>query len=410
VSIKDFVDTAGIRTTRGTAAWADRVPTEDAEVVRKLRTAGFVVLGKTNIPELTGGTYIENDAYGACRNPWDLARSCGGSSHGAAAALAAGLCAISHGTDDGGSVRIPAGYTGLVGIKPSRGRISAAPEPQALEYTSGPITRTVADAAGMLDAMAGYVAGDAFWAPPPERPFAEEVGRDPGRLRVAVVTAGAADVPVDPDHVDAVERTAAVLDGLGHEIVPVEDWPGRGTFPDDRIMPLHEMYGAQWAGLASQGLLPPADRMEPTNRGLVEAGGRARAADFLMAQRLAQLTAREVVAWFLGYDAMLTPVMACPAPLLGSFRDDGRGSGDAALGEYLRAVQWTAQWNVTGQPAIVVPAGIDRRGLPVGVQLAGRPADEATLVRLAAQLEQAQPWAHLRPPLVTGDVAEGSAP
>jgi amidase len=392
ISIKDFVDTAGIRTTRGTRAWAERVPDDDAEVVRKLRAAGFVIIGKTNIPELTGGTYIQNDSYGACRNPWDLSKSCGGSSHGAAAALAAGLCAVSHATDDGGSVRIPASYTGLVGIKPSRGRVSAAPEPQAMEYTGGVIARTVADTAATLDAMSGYVAGDAFWAPPPLRPFADEVGRDPGRLRIAFLVRGGDTVHIDEDHVAAVRRTAAALEAAGHELVELDDWPGRGLFPDDRIMPLHEMYGAQWAGLVSQGLLPPADQLEPTNRGLVEAGFRARACDYLMANRLAQLTARRVVAFLQSYDMLLTPVMACPAPEIDAFTGNPE-----ALAVYLSAVQFTAQFNVTGQPAIDVPAGLDRRGMPVGVQLAGLPADEAALFRVAAQLETVQPWADLRP-------------
>jgi amidase len=395
ISIKDFVDTAGIRTTRGTAAWADRVPTEDAGVVRRLRAAGFIVIGKTNIPELTGGSYIQNDAYGACRNPWNTSRSCGGSSHGGAAALAAGLCAVSHATDDGGSARIPATYTGLVGLKPSRGRVSAAPEPQAMEYTSGVIARTIQDAAGTLDAMSGYVAGDAFWAPAPQRPFAAEVGVDPGRLRIAFIVRGGDNVVIDPDHVAAVRETAKVLESLGHDVIELDDWPGRGLFPDDRIMPLHEMYGAQWAGLASQGLLPPADQMEETNRALVEAGAKARAADFLMANRLAQLTARQVVRFLLDYDAFLTPVMACPAPEIDAFANDS-----SALSTYLSAVQFTAQFNVTGQPAIAIPAGLDSRGMPVGIQLAGRPADEATLIRLGCQLEAAAPWAHLRPPLV----------
>lgn len=198
---------------------------------------------------------------------------------------------------------------------------------------------------------------------------------------------------IDPDHVAATRRTAELLDGLGHEMVELDDWPGRGTFPDDRIMPLHEMYGAQWAGLSSIGLLPAPEEMEPTNRALVEAGQRARAGNLLMANRLAQMTARTVVSFLLEYDAFLTPVIGCPAPPIDAFNDD-----PDALAGYLSAVQFTAQFNVTGQPAMVVPAGLDHRGLPVGVQLVGRPADESTLIRLAAQLEAAAPWAQLRPP------------
>lgn len=393
ISIKDFVDTAGIRTTAGTRSWWDRVPEQDAAVVSKLRGAGLVVLGKSTIPELTGGNYVENEMTGVCRNPWNPEFTCGGSSYGAAAGLAAGLCALAHGTDDGGSVRIPAAWTGLVGLKPARGRISAAPEPQAMEYTSGPIARTVGDAAAMLDVMAGYVTGDAFWAPPPERPFLDEVGRDPGRLRIAYIVTGAPGVALDAEYADAVLSTATVLAGLGHHVFEVQDWPGRGTFPDDRIMPLHEMYGAQWAGRVAQGLLPPVDQLEPANRHLVEVGGRAKAADLLMASRLAQMTARQVVHFFDDVDVLLTPVTSGPPPRIGSLRTP------EAVAAYLSTVQFTAQFNVTGQPAITVPASRDRHGIPIGVQLAGRPADEATLLRVAAQLEQAQPWVGARPPL-----------
>jgi len=189
ISVKDLVDTAGIRTTHGTAAWHDRVPEHDAEVVRRLRAAGFVVLGKTNTPQLGCRATTESPKFPTCRNPWDTTRHAGGSSGGAASALAAGLCPISLGSDGGGSIRIPAGWCGVFGIKPSRGRVSSAPRPTPWASVIGPIARTVDDAAALLDVIAGYVTGDPWWAPPPARPFVDEVGADHGRLRVAVTTA-----------------------------------------------------------------------------------------------------------------------------------------------------------------------------------------------------------------------------
>ncbi len=397
LSVKDLVDTAGVRTTCATAAWTDRVPDTSAAVITKMEDAGFIVIGKSNTPEFAGGIYTEPAAYGPCRNPWDPDYTPGGSSGGAGASLAAGLCSVAHGTDDGGSVRIPAGWCGLLGLKPSRGRVSAAPDPQAFEFTHGPLGRTVADVAGMLDAMEGYVTGDAFWAPPPARPFADEVGRDPGSLRIAWTTRGADGVDIAPGNKEGTRKVATALEELGHRVEEVDDWPGRGLFPDERALPLHVMYGVKYAWMSDAGLMPPVKTLEPSQQLLVELGREARATDFARAQHLAAQTSRAIVSFFGDHDVLLTPVIACRPTRIGFYEDHP----EEALA-MLHAVQFTAQFSVTGQPALAVPAGLDAEGLPVGAQLVGRPADEATLVRLAAQLEAARPWHHRRPPLATG--------
>jgi amidase len=396
LALKDMVDTAGIRTTYGSGGWRSRVPDRDHAVVAKLRQAGFILLGKAKMPEFSGGVITEPEAYGPARNPWDPDRSPGGSSGGSAAAVAAGLAPIAHGSDDGGSIRIPSGWCGVFGIKPSRGRISCAPDPQAMEFTNGPIARTVADAAAMLDAMAGYVTGDAFWAPPPERPLLAEAGTDPGRLKVAFTTSAAEGVEVHDDAAGATRRAAALLETLGHEVEEVDDWPGRGRFPDERALPLHLVYGAKFDALIGIGLMPPLDQLEATGQLLVQASATARAADLMLANHYAAETSRELVAFFEHHDVLLTPVMACRPPEVGRFV----GHPEEAIG-LLQAVQWTAQFSVSGQPAVAVPMGLDSGGTPVGVQLAGRPADEATLIRLAAQIEQANPWIDRRPPLAS---------
>jgi len=394
VSIKDLIDTAGIRTTYATAAWKERVPKTDAAVVTKLKTAGFIVLGKNNTPEFAGGIYTEPLAYGACRNPWNPAFSPGGSSGGSGSSQAAGLCAIALGGDDGGSIRIPSGWCGLFGVKPSRGRVSAAPDPAALYYTPGPMAHSVADAAAMLDAISGYVTGDWWWAPSPARSFLDEVGEDPGQLRIAFTTTGADGVDVVPANVVAVHDTAHLLEGLGHTVEEVTDWPGRGLFPDDRAVPLHVIYGAYLAAKIDLGVAPPVETLEPGQQLLVDLGRQAKATDLVVADRLSAETCREVVAFFDRYDVFLTPVIATQPSRVGEFAEHPENSL-----RLMSAIQFTPQFSVTGQPAVSVPCRLDDDGIPVGVQLVGRPADEATLFRVSRQLELASPWAGRRPAL-----------
>jgi amidase len=388
ISIKDLNDTAGVRTTHGTAAFSDRIPDADEEVVSRIKRAGFIMLGKTNTPEFGTTPWTEPIAYGPARNPWDTERTPGGSSGGAAAALAAGLCPISQGSDGGGSIRIPSSVCGLFGIKPSRGRVSSAPGAQSFLSQDGPIARTVADAAALLDAMAGYAAGDAWYAPPPERPFAEEAGRPPGRLRIAWSHDAEMDTVVAPANQRAVEDTASLLESLGHEVVAQKPH----TWPPELI----NDFLITWC-VRTDAYLPmaPLETLEPLNRALIEVGRGYNAPQYERAQRAIQVNSRKLVEFFNDVDVVMTPTVAIPPPRIGEYHDP-----DNPLLEFIAAgnfVPFTPAWNTTGQPAVSIPLHSDENGLPVGVQLVGRPGAEATLIRLSAQLEEGLPWADRRP-------------
>lgn len=388
VSIKDLHNTAGLHTTFGLGCLNGNVPTEDDYVVAQLRRAGFIILGKTNTPALGYGCVTEPSAYFPARNPWNVTRTPGGSSGGAAAALAAGLCAAAHGSDGGGSIRIPAAWCGLVGVKPSRGRISSAPSPSSMTGTSGPITRTVSDAAAMLDVMSGTVLGDAFAAPAPERPFLEEVRLDPRRLRVAVSLGSRA---VTPGVAAVLESTRALLAELGHEIIdfdPESEW--------GRIIERH--IGSMMAvGLRSTvAKLPRQDDLDPLIGALMQASQRISADTFAAGMHELGERARTAVSEFANFDVLLSPTVAKPPPPIGAHRELGVAELFVCWESY---VPFTTMWNWTGQPALSLPMGVDDEGLPVGMQLVGRPNAEATLFRLAGQLEHARPWAHRIPPL-----------
>src|SRR6266404_3158928 len=387
IPIKDLNETARLRTTYSTKAYANNVPQIDAAVVRRIREAGFVVLGKTNTPELGTIAMTESELNGVCRNPWDTSRTPGGSSGGAAAATAAGLRPIAHGTDGGGSIRIPASCCGLFGLKPSRGRVSPAPYGSGTLglSTSGPIARTVRDAAALLDAMAGTETGDAYFAPEPEQPFLVEASSAPGALRIAVTTTPPVDVPVDPECVAAVRSAAELLTELGHD---VRDATPAWTF--DELVPSFVriwQVGPATAGIADLALL------EPINRMLAEQARATSSPEHVLAIMELQRVSRQVIAFWNDVDVLLTPTLALPpVPVGWTFEETG---GDAALA-FSR--QWlftpfTAVFNVTGQPAMSVPLHTSETGLPIGVQFVARPYAEATLLRLAAQLEEARPWA-----------------
>ncbi len=390
ISIKDLNETAGVRTTHGNGAFADRIPDFDDASVARIKRAGFLMLGKTNTPEFGTTPWTEPLAYFPARNPWDLERTPGGSSGGAAAALAAGLCPISHGSDGGGSIRIPSSCCGLFGIKPSRGRVSHAPGGQSFLSQQGPIARTVADAAALLDVLAGYETGDAYYAGPPTTTFADEVGRDPGRLKIAFTSRADMSGTVAPGNAQAVRDAATLLASLGHDVT--EQAPP--AWPDDII----EAFLISWCvGTASQDPMPPLESIEPLNRALIEEAKKISAPDYALAQQRIQKEARVLVRFFDDYDVLVTPTVATPPPKVGEFQDP-----DAPLNEFLSAggfVPFTPPWNTTGQPALSVPLHWDEHGLPVGVQIVGRPGREDVLIRLAAQLEQAKPWADRRPPV-----------
>jgi amidase len=386
--IKDLQETAGIRTTFSSRAYADHVPDFDVAVVRRLKEAGFVVLGKTNTPELGITAVTESQLNGVCRNPWDTTRTPGGSSGGAAAAVAAGLAPAAHGTDGGGSIRIPASCCGVFGLKPARGRVSLAPYGGHEGFSSsGPLVRTVQDAAALLDVMAGYELGDPWWAPPPERPFAEEVGVDPGRVRVALTTTPPIDAEVAPECVAAAEDTAALLTELGHSVE--EQTP---PWADGRLIDLFMTVWKVIPGMREK----PRELFEPMNRVLIDAGDEMNAVDYVNATQALRGWARRIVAFWDEYDLVLTPTLAQPPPPVGALMDpdDPWGNFDKAW----KFTPFTQVANVTGLPAVSVPLFWTDAGLPIGTQLIGRPAAEATLLRVSAQLEAARPWRERRPP------------
>jgi amidase len=386
--VKDLNETVGVRTTFSSRAFAEYVPKTDAAVVRRMKNAGFVVLGKSNTPEFGSTCVTESVLNGACRNPWDTARTPGGSSGGAGAAVAAGALPLAHGSDGGGSIRIPASCCGLFGIKPSRGRVSPAPFVSgSLELSqSGPLSVTVRDAAAFLDAISGYEPGDAHWAPPPQRPFLEEVGADPGRLRIALTVEPPIPYPVDAVVADVARDAAEALAALGHDVV--ERTP---PWVDERLL---DTFAKLWQVGPAMFPVQDPELLEPLNRALAAAAYETSSVVFAQSVTALQQLARRIVAFWDDVDVVLTPGLAkLPVPIGWVFEPTDPWEQFERGGEF---TPFTPIVNVTGQPAAMVPFGIVD-GLPVGVQLIGRPADEATLFRLAAQIEQAHPWAQLLP-------------
>jgi amidase len=406
ISIKDLNDTVGIPTSHGTAEWKNRMPETDDHVVAQIRAAGFVIVGKTNTPEFGSAPVTESPGYPSARNPWNPARTPGGSSGGAAAATAAGLCAIAQGSDGGGSIRIPSALCGLFGLKPSRGRVSVAPYAPSFHAVNGPIARTVADAAAMLDAISGYATGDPWWAPPPARPFRAEVGAPPGRLRIGFTTDPfLAGIETAPGNRAAAERAAALLESLGHIVEPAApEWPMDAA--SVQIVTVAPQMAAREAEL------PPLDTLDPVNRFLVEAGRDLPATMYVKASADLVERIRPVLAFWDDHDVLLSPTVPIPAPPIGEYttmgaREDLKEFLTKAMVEptlmpnFADLGRFTSPWNVTGQPAVSVPLYEDDDGLPLGVQLVGPPAGEALLIRVASQLEEACPWIDRRPPIAT---------
>ncbi|MFH9422285.1 amidase [Streptomyces sp. NPDC017529] len=397
VPVKDLNQVAGVRCTMGSETLASYVPEVDDHVVTRLRRAGTILLGKTNTPEFGLPCYTENRLAPPARTPWDLERSAGGSSGGAAAAVAGGLAPVAHGSDGGGSIRIPASVCGLYGIKPSRGLVSSGPLLHDVTGlgTSGPLARTVADAAALLDVLAGPMPGAPYAAPalPPGETYASHARRDPGRLRVGYLT----EVPfpgitVHQDCRDAVTRTAAFLAELGHDV-------------DELALPADDgiryAFTRVWSVIAANRPVPPADeaKLMPLTRYLRERGAGIPATEFARAlysfRMLGQLVADGVMQPDGGFDVVLTPTVAQPPPLVGGLRDDADPQAEfAAVGAF---TPFTPLYNATGQPAVSVPLHWNAAGLPIGVMLGGRYGEDATLIALSAQLERALPWAHRKP-------------
>jgi amidase len=360
------------------------VPQQDDNVVQKMRQAGFILLGKTATSQLGSFPYTEAPGFPPTRNPWQLDYTPGGSSGGAAAAVAAGLIPIAQGSDGGGSVRGPAACCGLVGLKPSRGRISCAPVGEYLAgcSTNGAIARTVADAAAWLDAVAGYVTGDPYWLPDPEPSFQAATERAPEPLKIGVVTEILPIGAVDPICQAATTTIAHLLEGMGHQIEPLT--PDLG----DMIEP----FTLFWQTQTDLGV--PPFLLERVNRWLWWRSQFCKASRYVKAMQQAQGFARRVVALTSPYDVLLTPTYMHPTIRVGEW------ANLSATKTLDKITQWIAPcpaFNVSGQPAISIPAGFTPNGLPIGVQLVGRPAAETTILALAAQIERAQPWLQQRP-------------
>jgi len=405
ILLKDLLASyAGVRMTLATKLMRDYVPDHDSELVVRLKRAGSIVVGKTNLPELGLMATTEPQLFGPTRNPWDTGRTPGGSSGGSAAAVAAGMVPMAHGNDAGGSIRIPASCCGLFGLKPTRARNSLAPDFGDLQgglVVEHALTRSVRDSAALLDATSGHVPGDPYWAPPPARPFLDEVGIDPGRLRIAFVTAANDDVSIHPDCVSAVQDAAGLCAKLGHDVSEA-DW---NSFVDGRstARALHIVWVSSLSFTVESlghavGKEPERDMFEPLTWSLYEEGRNRKAAEYLYAVHVIRKAARRVAAFFSGCDVLLTPTLGEPPVPLGTFA----GTADDPRAGYRRAagfIPFTPVFNMTGQPAMSVPLYWNEAGLPIGTQFVAGYGNEATLFRLAAQLESARPWADKRPPI-----------
>jgi len=393
---------AGVRMTMGTAFLRSFVPDHESELVTRLKRAGFIIVGKTNTPELGILPTTEPHLFGPSRNPWDIHRTPGGSSGGSAAAVAARFVPIAHANDAGGSIRIPASCCGLFGLKPTRARNPLGPD--LGDIYSGlvvehAVTRSVRDSAALLDATAGPDVGDPYWAPPPARPFLQEVGADPGKLRIAFTVTAPTNVKIHTDCITAVQDAAALCTNLGHEVV--EAAPEiNGELVARAFMVLFSA-GCAWTmdglGFAMR-QTPTRDKFEPLTWALYEMGCQQSASSYLLSLTLLQRVARQIARFFLKYDVLLTPTLGEPPVPLGTF-DSPPENPLQGLRRAEAFVPFTPICNATGQPAMSVPLYWNAQGLPVGVHFIGRFGDEETLFRLAAQLESARPWANRRPPV-----------
>ena len=369
IGIKDLgTMTEGIRTTFGTDVMGDFTPAFDSEPVRRLRAAGAIVVGKTNTPEFGILPITEPRRFGPTRNPWDLARTPGGSSGGSAAAVAAGMVPLAHGNDGGGSIRIPAACCGLVGLKPSRGRVSIAPlpEPFALLSVEGALVRTVADAAAALDIQAGYGWGDVSPIPPPTAPFREAPGREPGRLRIGLTTRSPRGTDVDPECAAAATAAAELLESLGHQVDESEpDWEG-----EDFKVPFITVWSAQVAvGVERMGAMLGAsvegDQLEPLTRAMLEHVRAYSPTEAVSALGYLRAKARQIVSWWSDHDILVTPTTATPAIPVGGLDPDPGQPPEDMLRKSTDFVPFTPAFNVTGQPAISLPLRQTDAGLPV---------------------------------------------
>ena len=402
--VKDlYASLAGTRQTEGSAFLRDHVADHDSDLVTRLKQAGLAIVGKTNTPEFGNAATTEGRFLGPCCNPWDPRRTAGGSSGGSAAAVAARITAAAHGSDVGGSIRTPASCCGLFGLKPSSGRNSLGPMQRDLYsglFQEHALTRSVRDSAALLDITSGPTPGDPYALPPPPRSFLEETTLDPGSLRIAFIPTRLDGYAIHPDCASAVQATAALCSELGHEVEEVA--------PTIDFTLLTSAFYELWCDFNAWGIAwwtkrvgrtPQPDELEPLTQAVIEIGRSRSAADHLASLLEVQKCAREISEFFIGYDVFLTSSLAEPPPLLGRL-----APSDTNPLEYLRADDQFSPFsfiaNATGGPGMSVPLSWNDDGLPIGCHFLGRYSDEATLFRLASQLESARPWAERRPAMV----------
>ncbi len=405
IAIKNNRPVSGLRLTYGCSPMKDFTAHHDHNVTRRLKRAGFIVVGTTTLPEYGILPTTEARLFGPTRNPWDLERTPGGSSGGSAAAVASGMVPVAHGNDGGGSIRIPAACCGLVGLKPQRGRISVAPElGDSSLGIDGVLTRTVADTAAILDVLAGYETGDATWAPPPARPFADAAAMTAGPggrpMRIAATTLPPiSDATIDPVAAEAVSEAAELLRALGHEVEEVD--------PPWQVDGVRELFGAVFCthiglSIAFSGIVAgrelTAEDMEPMSWAIFSMVRKMSAVDGFGATVRLQAFTRQLVEFLQPYDALLTPALAERPLALGTL-DTAAPKPMATFNRSGEFTPFTPVFNASGQPGISLPLFHGDDGLPLAVQLVGRPAEEATLLALATQLEAARPWAERRPEL-----------
>ena len=384
---------AGMTTTNGSALWRDDVALADSELVRRYRAAGLVLIGLTNSPELGKSASTEPTLHGPTRNPRRLTHSAGGSSGGSAAAVAAGIVVAAHGNDGGGSIRIPASMNGLVGLKPSRGRVPAAPALNAISYpiaVNHVICRSVRDAAWFLDLTAGSLPGDPFVIAPPSRPYVDELGSRVATLRIAVCTTMPTGENVHPACAAAVQRCALVLRELGHEVIDADPpWPLDDLRRVNRVVPGVATLTDIRARLAVLDRELRDDDLEPFTRVLVDAAAKFSGVDVIEALKALERAAQAFGPFFDDYDILLTPTLSQPVPPLGLLdtRDVAAMYANAS-----RYSALTSPFNISGQPALSLPLAIDGDAMPIGLQFVARFGGEDVLIRLGSQLEAAQPW------------------
>jgi Asp-tRNA(Asn)/Glu-tRNA(Gln) amidotransferase A subunit family amidase len=387
---------AGTVTTYGSSLLPDTPAAADNALVAQFRAAGLIMIGKTNTPEFGLEPVTEPVRFGPTRNPWDLERTAGGSSGGAAAAVAAGITPAAHASDGGGSIRIPASACGLFGLKPTRGRVSFAPADEGWGgfSISNSVSWTVRDSAALLDAICQPQPGDPYWQAPPAAPFATEVGREPGRLRVGYSTAALAAPSLDPECAEAVRQTAALCESLGHGVeeaaLPGDyDQVGAagGTVIAASVAAMLDTVGEQ------RGKAVGASDVEPVTWAMYERGKGISGSAYVRALQTAHAFGRAMAALFERYDILLMSTLGSPAIPVGHLRGDPRHYADRLFA----FMPNTQAFNITGQPAMSVPLATSRSGLPIGMQFTARAGEDGLLFRLASQLEKARPWAARRP-------------